>query len=269
MYTKIIGHDVEMNARSPLIWNQLYKKLGINCQMLRKNTSQEEFEKEIRGCLLDPEFRGMLLAAPLKEIIFDLANLLGFRVDGSIKSINVIHKTVSGFAATSTDGYGALASLELADAKCNFLILGYGGTSKSIINAIVQNTQYGKLVVATRELNIHSENQLVQFISYKEINHFMRDTNVLINATVLGNPTYPSKSPLTLDSMRNCESNTVILDVNYNSTGTTGFIENARLVGLDGIDGRRMNLMQALCAFGLVHSEIKLTVNELANLVSI
>ena len=47
MYSKIIGHQVEERARSPLIWNHLYKHLEIESEMKKLNLNEDKLQEEV------------------------------------------------------------------------------------------------------------------------------------------------------------------------------------------------------------------------------
>ena len=264
MYTKILGRDVEVNARSPHIWNTLSKMLGIDCQMRRQNTSQNELQSELENFRQDPQFHGVLLAAPLKEKALQILQSFGHTKIGNLDSINLIYKSDDGIQTTSTDGFGALASLGLNQPSCNFLIFGYGGTSKSIINAITHSSLTQKITVATRQSKIReSHNAQFKFIEYKEINEYLPNANVIINATNLGNSQFPNLSPINQATMKKVSTTARLLDVNYSASGTTTFLELGKSEGITGIDGSEMNLMQALYAFKITHPTTNLTLEEL------
>ena len=267
MYSKIIGHQVEERARSPLIWNHLYKLLKIESEMKKLNLNEDKLQEEITEFIQNPEYRSILLAAPLKGLAARVLNELGQNVFGDLESINLIYKTQNVIRATSTDGFGAMAAMGISNSSNRFLILGYGATSKSIINAIQLSNKDSIVKVATRRPTIgNSQNIPIEFIAYEDLPNHLSVTDVIINATTLGNADNLLSSPVGPDLFANAPKSIKLMDVNYNQMGTTTFLENGKNHGLDGIDGRPMNLYQALYAFKLTNPNIDETLEDLIEL---
>ncbi len=266
-YSKIVGHQVEERSRSPLIWNHLYKHLEIESEMKRLNLNESELKQEISEFIRNPEYRSVLLAAPLKGLAVSILKELGQNIIGDLDSINLIYKTENEIRATSTDGFGAMASLGVFNTPNQFLILGYGGTSKSIINAIQISNKDSSVKVATRRPKVtKSIVSPVEFINYEDLPKHLSITNIIINATTLGNLDNLLLSPVGPEIFAKAPKSIKLMDVNYNNTGTTVFLEYGKSYGLFGIDGRSMNLYQALYAFKLANPSIGETLEELVKL---
>jgi len=267
MFTKILGANVEIQARSPLIWNTLYQKLGIDSHMFRKNELGEGLGDEIIRFIKDEDYRAILLAAPLKELAVEHLSEMGYGPNFNLKSINLIYKVRNDIHCVSTDGFGALASLGLESGKNEFIIFGFGGTSKSIINAIERENIAHHLTIVTRQSsNLVNWKLPHKYISYKAISEDLSKADVLINATSLGNSKDANRSPLSESEFKKVRHGARLLDVNYTKTGATTYLEYGRRLGLKGIDGSLMNLMQALFAFKLAHPNVSQTIEELGNL---
>lgn len=267
MFSKIIGHQVEERARSPLIWNYLFNALNIDGVMQRQNVEQGELSAEISNFLNTPDYQSILLAAPLKESAVRILSHHGINISGNLQSINLIFKTNDGVCATSTDGHGALASIGKLREKSTYLILGYGGTSKSIVNALIDSRDFSRILIATRKSNLRKiEEMSIQFLDYNEIHKYVGGADVIINATTLGNSDNLDKSPFHQEIFSQVRIQTKLLDVNYNETGSTPFLSYAKEFGINGIDGKLMNLMQAIYAFKVSNPKISKTLNELVDI---
>jgi len=267
MFSKIIGHQVEERARSPLIWNYLFNALNIDSVMKRQNVKQAELSAEISNFLNTPDYQSILLAAPLKESAVRILSQHGMDVSKNLQSINLIYKTFDGVCATSTDGYGALESIGKMQEKSTYLILGYGGTSKSILNALLDSMNYSRIFIATRKSNLRKiEERHIQFLEYNEIYKYVGEVDVIINATTLGNSDNLDKSPINQEIFSQVRLQTKLLDVNYTESGSTPFLSHAKDFGINGIDGKLMNLMQAIYAFKLCHPKISRTLVELVDI---
>ncbi len=266
-YSKIVGHQVEERARSPLIWNHLYKHLEIESEMKRLNLREDELQEEIFEFIQNPEYRSILLAAPLKGLAIKILRELGQNIFDDLDSINLIYKSKNVIRATSTDGFGAMASMGISNSTSQFLILGYGGTSKSIINAIRKSNADSIIKVATRRPIVDkSQSSPIELIDYEDLPNHLSVTDVIINATTLGNEDNLFSSPVDSDTLAKAPKSIKLMDVNYNNTGTTTFLEYGKSHGLDGIDGRPMNLYQALYAFKLTNPNIDETLEDLMEL---
>ena len=266
MYTKIIGHGVEEHSRSPLIWNHLYDRLGIDCQMRRKNLEEKQLFNELSEFVQSSEYRAILFAAPLKEAAVKTLRELGHDICGDLESVNLLYRINDKIHATSTDGFGAIASLGLSNSNTSFMILGHGGTSKSIINAIRKSNFTSTIRVATRQGTTNSQKaSSIKFIGYEEVPSHLSETDIIINATILGNTDHLGYSPIGEEIFAKIPTATKLFDVNYNQTQTTRFLELGKKFGLVGIDGKPMNLMQALYAFKLCNN-IEETLEDLVQL---
>lgn len=264
MYSKIIGHQVEERARSPLIWNELFVKLNIESEMKRQNLNEDELFAEIHNFVCTSEYQSILLAAPLKSAAVKILKGADLHADNDLESINLIYKINGGIRATSTDGFGAINSLGITEGKYSFLIMGHGGTSKSIINTILSSINYHRIIVATRRpIPNVLEAFPLEFITYDSIEKYLPEVNVIINATTLGNSDNLNSSPINEEKFTKIGKTTKLLDVNYNDTRTTKFLDIGKKFGISGIDGRHMNLMQALYAFKLSNPKLTQSVDEL------
>ncbi len=266
-YSKIIGHQVEERARSPLIWNHLYKQLKIESEMRRLNLQDTELKGEISEFIHHPDYRSILVAAPLKGLAVQVLKELGRNIFYDLNSINLIYKTENVIRATSTDGFGALASMGISNSSNQFLILGYGGTARSIINAIKVSNKDSTIKVATRQpKEIRSKAISIEFIEYEDLPNQLSLIDVIINATTLGNADNLNLSPVDPQIFTNAPKSIKLMDVNYNDSGTTAFLEYGKNHGLEGTDGRLMNLYQALYAFKLSNPDVDESLQDLMKL---
>jgi shikimate 5-dehydrogenase len=266
MFSQIIGSNVFGNAKSPGIWNKLYKNLNIDCEMMAVNKEKHELKNFLKEIIFaHSELKALLIAAPYKEYMAQLASTMGCQGAENLESINLIYRKGLDFHATSTDGFGAIKSLDLDSKPKTFLILGFGGTSKSIINAVQDQINGSTIYVATRNKNPKlNVNEGVNFIEYNEISSKISNVDILINATVFGNKEFPNESPIS--SLPNHGNDLLALDVNYNDSGTTSFVNICRGYGYNAKDGSEMNLLQAVYAFSLCHDTKGLTIKELSTI---
>ena len=124
-----------------------------------------------------------------------------------------------------------------------------------------------KIIVVTRqEIYNESRNENLSFVTYESISEYLNNVDVVINATILGNSAHLNQSPIKFETFAKMKKSAKLLDVNYNDTRETAFINFGKSLGLLGLDGMQMNLMQALYAFKLSNPEVEKTLDELASL---
>ena len=199
------------------------------------------------------------VAAPYKT---DVARWLGERVTPVASrsgSVNLLARGVDGlFDGYNTDGLGALAALRevtpLLESK-RVLVLGFGGTGRAVVSALLGVLADCKaLVVANRS---DSQRQWVKDvgavpISWEDLDSEVSQFDVVINCTTVGWGAQAELSPLTTNQLSRLRHGTVVFDVVYQPVHTQ-LLQQAELCGLRCIGGGRMNLLQAVTAFMLAH----------------
>lgn len=263
----ILGENVESAARSPYIWNKLYKLTSQNAAMTAINTNKLQFIEHLNRIIAEENFRAVLFAAPLKEMAYQFSIVNKYEIKANLESINLIFESNGYYHGVSTDGYGAIRSLNLSDEQRNILILGYGGTSKSIVHAMLEAFKNLKILIASRSSVTEDDN--IKIIRYPVPKELLKTADVIINATVLGSAKYPNMSPLSVDEMAEVNKKCLVFDVNYNSSGETEFTKIARNFSLNTLDGKEMNLMQALYAFKISNPECHLSIDKLKLLINV
>ena len=75
VYSAIFGFNPSKGARSPIIWNQLYRGLGIEGRMIAVDCeTEEDFKQQFTKLSSDEDFQGGAIAAPYKELACQLAS---------------------------------------------------------------------------------------------------------------------------------------------------------------------------------------------------
>ena len=112
-YAAIIGLNPSNGAKSPLLWNRVYRKQKKNIKMYCFDVEKKNFYKLIRFLEKDLNFIGGAITNPYKEKI---TVFLKDNIDSSSKkigAINCIYRKNGKLFGTNTDGKGAIYSLEL------------------------------------------------------------------------------------------------------------------------------------------------------------
>ena len=111
-FSVILGINPSEGARSPLLWNKVYRKEKKNIKMVPLDVRPENIKAVFELLECNPKCLGGAIAVPYKETIF---NLIEDRLPESIKQIgavNCFYRQIEGsenrFTGTNTDGEAAL-----------------------------------------------------------------------------------------------------------------------------------------------------------------
>ncbi|MGX7582837.1 hypothetical protein ACWNYQ_00630 [Candidatus Vidania fulgoroideorum] len=186
MYILIIGNNVKKSF-SPIIYNNFYKKCNIKYFKL---SIKKKFI--FNGLINFFSYKKKLffnLTIPYKEITSKFSNFCSNRVL-KINANNIFVKYKNTIFSYTTDGLGFFLSLKknILLKKKNILILGAGGSCKSIMDYIKNKYKY--IYIFNRgykNINIFNRLFLKKFkkISYENLKNFK---NFLIINTI---PYYP------------------------------------------------------------------------------
>ncbi len=193
-------------------------------------------EREAAEMIKSGEFRGLNVTIPYKELAYSLCDVVcdDAREAGSVNTIVYRNGKICGY---NTDIYGfeyMLKSSGIDISGKNVLILGSGGTSKTVKTVARRHNARATVVSRSGEVN------------YDNV-YDMQNTEIIINATPVG--MYPKNgvSPVDLSRFPNCIG---VCDVIYNPNRTALLYDAARL----GI--RNTNGLSMLSAQGKRASEI-------------
>ena len=135
-YTLIIGLNPSQGARSPRLWNKVYKKKKSNCRMYPADVSLKNLRNFVNFLKNDEKFLGGSVTAPYKIEIMKYLDEIDFNAK-KIGSINTIVKKGSKIKGYNTDYYGAFETLKKIRSNKDILVIGAGGASKAVIIASV------------------------------------------------------------------------------------------------------------------------------------
>ena len=141
-YTLILGLTPSQGARSPKLWNKVYKKINSKCRMYPADVSVKNLKNLIKYLKVDSKFKGGSIAVPYKEEILkylDEIDLSAKRI-GSVNTI-VKKKKINWFQ------YGLLRSLSTIKNMNIKKYFNFGaGPLKAVILALMKNL---KIVITT------------------------------------------------------------------------------------------------------------------------
>ena len=162
-YSVIVGTKPSMGARSPKLWNKVYRYEEKSVRMLPLDVREEKLEQLFNYLKDDKHCLGGAVAVPYKEKMFDL---IKDNVNEEIKAIgavNCFYRSASGpltveFTGTNTDGEAALEPIrkQLTEYQSlNICLLGYGGAGKAILAFL------GRDFKGKHKVNVFNRSQLI------------------------------------------------------------------------------------------------------------
>lgn len=190
IYTLIIGETPSKGARSPKLWNKVYKKLNKKLKMYPADVLVHSFTKLMNYLKNDSLFLGAAITTPFKEKILSHVNNKNDEIR-KIGSINTIKKKGKDLLGFNTDYFGATKSLKDYKNKKNILILGCGGAGKAVILGCIKKFRNSFFYFYNRD-----EKKLKKFLlklklkNFKILNHSnildIKNIDLVVNTTSIG-----------------------------------------------------------------------------------
>jgi len=273
----IVGENVTKFARSPSIWNELYKVYGIKGRMDAVDCSSLNLPNTVAQLMGDKNFHCALIAAPLKSENFWF-QYGGSKIVTASNATNFfsVSKNLD-ITLSNFDGLAAIMSLMNKFADFEFrdiLLIGTGPVARSIyfeLSFLPQKTpkSFTFLTRDTRKINPYLKKTLhaVTLIDYSQILNSSFEFDLIINCTPLGSPR-SNDSPLPVAYFRNLLPKTVYFDVNYGPEDPAG-CKIATEAGLLAVTGKEMNSIQAALAFkhaNLLDTPVEILVSQIEGL---
>ena len=257
-YSVIVGTKPSVGARSPSLWNKVYKYEEKKVRMVPLDVREEKIEQLFNYLKQDKHCLGGAVAVPYKETVF---NLIKDNVEEEIKAIgavNCFYRPPSGclideFTGTNTDGEAALEPIKkqlTENQNLNIGLLGYGGAGKAILAFLFKDfKKKHQIQIFNRSMNINnSKNKNLEIYSLKELGKYLPHFDLLINATSVGHIENNNASPVPSKFLKKAKKTMVVYDIIYDPLKTT-LLKNSEEIGLRTINGLRMNLIQAVLAY--------------------
>lgn len=256
----IIGSNPSQGARSPKLWNYAFSKMNINRKMFPLDVKKKNLKDLLLFLKKDKKFIGSAVTNPFKEEIlkYKLINLSP--IEKNIGAINCFYKKKNIFYGINTDGIAAIETFKRYKINIKnkvILIIGCGGAGKAIASYICSNITNNKnILIAVRDpkkIKKFSSKLNTTLLDLKNISEYIKDVDIVINATVLGNINNLNKTPIKKPDFLKFRKNTFFFDINYQPRKTL-FMKYARELGFKTCNGLYMNLSQASIAFNVVNN---------------
>jgi shikimate dehydrogenase len=265
----VIGWPIS-HSRSPLIHGYWLKKYGIDGSYSRHPVEPTSLAGFIGG-LDGAGFAGCNVTIPHKEAVFNLVERADETTErlGAVNTVYLRHGKVLG---TNTDGEGFINSLRqhapsLRLARSRAMVLGAGGASLAVVNAILEQGAEGVVVAnRTREKAQQLRNRFglrVVPIEWHEIPDRLASCSLLVNTTSLGMTGQPE---LDID-LSQLSQDTIVTDIVYTPLRTK-LLEQAAVRGNIVVEGLGMLLHQAVRGFSLWFGVTPVVTEELHDLIA-
>ena len=255
-FSFIIGANPSKGARSPVLWNKVYKAQGRRTRMLPLDVEEANLEKLIMVLQKELTCLGGAVAVPYKEKLFAILSHNCNETIRKIGAINCIFRNNPDdqfFSCTNTDGEGALAPIaKFLDGKKPLKIglIGYGGAGKAIAGFLQQYKDKHEILLFTRTLpnRKFSDELEINFIDLKELPSKIGEIDILINATSVGSQNNLNEKLIRREYLHKLKNSSLIYDIIYDPPETM-LLRDSKEIGLNVINGMEMNLLQAVLAY--------------------
>ena len=256
-FSVILGINPSKGARSPLLWNKVYLRERKNIKMVPLDVRPENIKAVFELLECNPKCLGGAIAVPYKETIF---KLIEHQLPENVKQIgavNCFYRQRKGsknkFTGTNTDGEAALDPIYnvINDRPITVAVLGFGGAGKAILSFLLkyshkENKFYLFNRTKPREIDVNVEFKLLNVSNLIEK---MPSIDLLINTTSVGSSLSKKQSPVPIELISKIKKSAIVYDIIYEPKYTE-LLERANKLGLKTINGLRMNMIQAVLAYG-------------------
>jgi shikimate dehydrogenase len=250
----IIGYPVG-HSLSPAMHNAAFQALAMDWIYIPLPVTPERLEHAVRG-LAALGFRGTNVTVPHKERVIPFLDRLSIEAS-AIGSVNTISLEKGLLVGDNTDSTGFIAHLEemgFDPAGCNAMILGSGGSARSVAYALAKmgaalrvSSRNAKSAAAlVWELKKLFPSNSVETVSVEGLGRHGEPVDLLVNTTPVGMAPNVDASPWPEDVVfPKCR---LVYDLVYNPPKTR-FLEQAERTGSATMNGLGMLVHQAAVAF--------------------
>ena len=256
-FSVILGINPSKGARSPLLWNKVYIREKKNIKMVPLDVRPENIKAVFELLECNPKCLGGAIAVPYKETIF---KFLEHKLPENIKQIGAVNcfyrqrrGSKNEFTGTNTDGEAALDPIYnvINDRPITVAVLGFGGAGKAILSFLLkyshqENNFY--LFNRTKPSKIDA-NIDFKLLNTGNLGEKIPSVDLLINTTSVGSSLSKKQSPIPIDLICKIKKSAIVYDIIYEPKYTE-LLETADKLGLKTINGLRMNMIQAVFAYG-------------------
>lgn len=244
----ILGWPVSHSV-SPQMHNAAFAHLGVNFAYIALPCAPEGLGQALLA-FKALGFAGANITIPHKERVFDHLDHIS-ELSLRSGSVNTLYLQDGKLCGTTTDGLGALSHMESQGFDLNskhVIVLGNGGSAKSIAHALAHSRNPQKITICGRDESkaqslldsLSSSSIPVDFHKLSDWDRLAEENQVIIHTTPLGMHPNISDSPLAESQI--LPSHTVY-DIVYNPRQTQ-LLKNAQSAGAKALGGLGMLVHQ-------------------------
>jgi len=274
----VIGDPI-VHSLSPLMQNWMINYFKINAAYVAFHVKSNQLEQCVNGVKAF-NMGGLNVTAPHKEQILNFVDQKSREVE-LLHAANTLKNENGTITAFVTDPFGFIESLgknQSRFAGANVLMFGAGGAAKSVAYALSQlgidkliiTDIFEEKAVQLKELAKNAfKISRVETIKIKtnNLNDYITDSQILINATAVG--MHPNAAKSVLDDYSAISKQHYIYDLIYNP-GHTALMLNAQKKGATVQNGLDMLLFQGLQSLRIwMNEDYELKIPALNELKSI
>lgn len=250
----VIGDPIE-HSLSPIMHNAAFKHLKIDAVYVAFNVKGEWLECAVKG-IRSLGIAGANVTMPHKTAIINYLDELDEEAKfvGAVNTVLNMDGKLVGF---NTDGVGALralreSGLELKGKK--ILLIGAGGAGKAIAFQLAQEAEELRILnrdwkkaeqLADKLEERFCKKILSSSLSRTILKEWIRDVDVLINATSIGMHPNEDQTPVERELLR---PELTVMDIVYNPVETR-LLREAKSAGAKVVYGTEMLIFQGAASF--------------------
>ncbi|MGD9201810.1 MAG: shikimate dehydrogenase [Chitinispirillia bacterium] len=252
----LIGNPVT-HSISPIIHNHAFRKLNLPFAYIPLGVDEKNLSKVI-DLLHVLNFAGANITIPYKTITPAYCDVLSdlSEVTGTVNTLFFKNGSLHGTTTDSEGFFNSLSHMNRIIKDDNIVILGNGGTARTLCYALAFKKNFNSLTIIGRN-NKRVENLCAEInsrtsssFSYttfetRKCIQTLQNCTLLINCTSVGMHPYVDNSPIPADLFHDKMS---VFDTIYNPPETL-FLKNAAKAGCQVQNGLYMLLFQGLASF--------------------
>ena len=251
-YAAIIGESPSKGARSPKLWNAVFKDCDLNCKMIPLDVDNENIINLLNDLNEDDRFLGGAIAVPYKEVV---AKWLRNKITPEAKKIgavNCLFRDSSGvLQGTNTDGEASLVTFKNRFGSLqskSIMILGIGGAGKAVASYFSNSANSTIIISRSKEGKEYADKINVRWSNWSQIDNHIDTVDVVVNCTSVGYGEQEMESPLSDKQIAKLKKSAIVFDIIYQPLKTK-LLEITDNSGLATLNGLEMNLEQAVLAY--------------------
>lgn len=252
----VIGHPVK-HSMSPVMHNAAIANLGLDYVYLPFPIAPDQLKTAIDG-FAAVGVQGFSITIPHKQTIMPL--LAGVSdVAQAIGAVNTVWRNDRGWCGTNTDALGFMAPLKAMDQdwrQVPALVLGNGGAARAVVAACHQlgcpeiwvvGRSPEKLAAFADSWDASPLQPNLSVHGWDSLDQLLPQVGLVVNSTPVGMAPNVDASPLSPSQMDHLPPQAIAYDLIYTPRPTV-FLQRAKALGLETIDGLEMLVQQGAAA---------------------